>query len=79
MEIKNIEIAKCALCTEGAVRKAIERGRVHDCESLLAFCLSVRMKGGRVDVIDELLAGGHLKTGADLVGELHCEPMEEVS
>lgn len=65
MEISNTEIAKCALCTEGAVRKAIVRGRVHDCESLLAFCLSVRMRGGRVDVIDDLLSGGKLKTGAD--------------
>ena len=27
----------------------------------------------------ECYSGGHLKTGADLVGELHCEPMEEVS
>ena len=74
MEIKNIDIARVALCTEGAVRKAKHDGKMDSLEGVVAFCLAGRLKSvgiGFMDKIGDLMATGDvttankLKTGAD--------------
>ena len=46
MKVTNIEIARSGLCSESAVRGAIERGRVNpeDLDSVLGFVLGMRYK-----------------------------------
>jgi len=56
MEISNIEIAACALCTEGAVRAAISAGRLNRerLDSVLAFVLAGRLKEMGIGYMDDL-------------------------
>ena len=77
MKATNIEIAKAGLCSETAVRGAIERGRVdpESLESVLGFVMAMRFKslgiGGvdelaSADPIERLMESGTLKTGNSL-------------
>lgn len=56
MNISNVEIAQVAMCSEGAVRKAVERRRL-DPESLLSvmgFVFALRMKNMGMRSLDEV-------------------------
>lgn len=63
MEIKNIDIARVALCSEGAVRKAKFDGKLESLEGVVSFCLAGRLKGVGIEFADEL---SRIKTGAEV-------------
>ena len=74
MEISNTEIARCGLCSEGAVRAAKSNGRLDstDAESVFGFILGMRVKelglsafDSITDPIDNLKASGALKRASD--------------
>jgi hypothetical protein len=82
MEIKNREIAEVACCSEGAVRAASSAGKLvaEDLESVLGFCLAMRIKKlglcGLDDVllIDKMVEG---QTRAQEHAEVRVIPMSE--
>ena len=59
MKTTNIEIAESALCSEGAVRKAVERRKL-DPESVcsvVGFVLAMRLKALGLCGVDDLPSG----------------------
>ena len=57
MEIKNIEIASAALCTEGAIRKAIQRGLdTKSLDAVIGFVMALRFKQLGIGGADDLVA-----------------------
>jgi hypothetical protein len=58
MKATNIEIAGCALCSETAVRGAIERGRLDPSrlESVVGFVMGLRFKQLGISGGDDLVA-----------------------
>lgn len=65
MKISNVEIARCGLCTEGAVRAAVSTKRldVEDAESVFGFILGMRVKVAGLGFMDGL---ERIKTGAEV-------------
>lgn len=55
MKATNVEIAKSALCSETAVRGAIERGKLdtEDVDSVTGFVLAMRLKKRGIKGITE--------------------------
>ena len=76
MEISNTEIARVALCSEGAVRKAVASGKIveGDCSTVVSFCLERRLKalgmGFMDDMVGERLPAG-VQRGCDGLGQKH--------
>ena len=52
MNITDRDIAECALCSYGAVRKAKSDGRLGTFEDVVAFCVSGRLKKRGVGFLD---------------------------
>ena len=73
MKASNVEIAKAALCSETAVRGAIQRGKLDpdNLESVLGWVIAMRFKelglGGLDDPIERLKGIGALKPASELV------------
>jgi len=72
MKITNIEIAGAALCTEGAVRAAVSKGKLDTSkiESVFGFILAGRSKAVGLEFMDDL--GDPLKgvqVGCNDIGE----------
>lgn len=87
MKITNIEIAKCAWCSEGAVRKAVDRGlNISSLDAVFDFIFRMRVKEIGVGVLEDKpekpLAAGkfpRMVTGGNVgkvVEELHYVPEE---
>jgi hypothetical protein len=79
MEATNTEIARCGLCTEGAVRVAIHSKRLdpENLESVLGFVLSSRVKSAGLEFMEGLC---RIKTGAEMLsGVKPTEPYIDYS
>ena len=81
MKISNIEIARCALCTEGAVRAAVSGGRLNteDADSVFRFVLAGRVKASGLDFADpvgDMIEKGLVKTANELGYEPDDSQME---
>lgn len=65
MDVSNVEIAKVSLCSEGSVRKAVERKRLDagSLESVVGFVLAMRLKQLGLCGLDDLMNGSSIPAG----------------